>query len=110
MWRKIMDTPVNENVQNYSINNKKKKKSGCLIAFIIFVLLIVIAVSIPFVINKIKANKQAKREALMELTSAEKIYEDFEKGNITADEYIMQLAYDEYDKSKMNSKYASKII
>ena len=105
---KCPNCDYNEVKPEYSGKKKKRKKSGCLIVLILILCLILtFTVIVPFVKNKIAEHKQNRIEALMELTSSEKIGEDFESGNITADEYIKQLAYEAFDKSKMNSKYQS---
>lgn len=86
----------------------KKKKSGCLIVLMLIVLLfLVFKVVIPFVKNKLEANDQKEIEKIQELTSSEKIKKDFEEGNISEDKYVQQLAYEEFEKSKMDSKYKS---
>lgn len=102
----------NQNLNNQNINTKKvkkRKKSGCLIVFLLIILILVgIFWGVPFVKNKIEKHRQNNIEALKELTSSEKMRKDFEEGIITADKYVKQLAYENFEADKVDDKYKSK--
>lgn len=96
-----------------SKNPVKKKKIGCLGCFG-YILLTLVIVGIVFfavraVQSKMKERETQKLKARFTYTekySAEhKLTQAFEKGEISADTYIMQLAYSIFDKDKLDTKF-----
>lgn len=120
-----------QNKEQSSINNEQlpisqppKKKNNKKIFIILGVLLgiIVIVIAIILIINKLNKFEDPFDDiddlTIVDTTTAKKgfdesdsftkkIEEDYKNGNLSNDEYIMQLAYSIYDISKINYKYKS---
>lgn len=116
---KIIKTQDNVKHLNSKPTNKKSSKKLFVILGIIFIAIVAIIV-ITIIVNKNNKFKDPF-EDIDNLTSLDvsnstkehkeinsfvkNIEEDYANGNISKDDYIMQLAYSIYDNSKLNYKY-----
>lgn len=96
-------------------HKSRKKRRGCLGCFGYILLIILFVVGGFFAINKTRSKIEEKEQQKLEarfdneqkLSSEVKLTEAFEKGEISADTYVLQLAYSLYDVKKLNSSYKS---
>lgn len=115
----IIGQNSSEGTQNLQPTKKEKNKKPLIVLGIILGAAVLI-VLIAFIINKynkfedpfddiddlnIVSEVPVEKGFIETKNSFTLIKEDFENENISADEYIMQLAYSLYDLSKLNSKY-----
>lgn len=99
--RNMVQGPVNYNyIQNITDDYKPKKKSK-LVPIIIIIVLALIAVGCYFFFNK--SNK--KEEINMLDTTETAIWQDYNSGKITADEYVKNILYAMYNDDSLDSKY-----
>ena len=100
---KVEEKPIEQKKEK-----KKKKKPGCLIFFIVFILLIIF---VPKLIKKLDNFEDFYDEDIEEVYDYEdkslskKLEDDYNKGLITADEYMMQEAYAIFDTTQQSEKY-----
>jgi len=106
---------INPNKVENSEKSVGKKKIGCL-GCLGYILLILVIASIAFFIvravqNRIEEKEKQKLKARFDYTekfSTEyKLSQAFEKGDISVDTYIMQLAYSIFDKDKLDTQFKS---
>lgn len=114
----------NINNEQLSTSQPQKKKSNKKLFIILGVLLGIVAIVIAIILIINKVNKfddpfddiddltvvdtTTSKKGFDESNSfTKKIEEDYKNGNLSKDEYIMQLAYSIYDTSKINYKYKS---
>lgn len=110
---KNVNQEANQDVK--SKKPRKKKKIGCFGCFGILFLTIIITVLAIFAFNAIRKNiKEKENEKLearfnyeLKLSSEDKLHQAFEQGEISADTYILQLAYSIYDTEKLDPLYKS---
>lgn len=93
----------------------KRKRVGCFGCFGYFLLAIVITGVAFFAFNTIRNKLEEKEQQKLaarfdyeqKYSSEEKLAQAFEKGEISADTYVLQLAYSLYDVEKLDPLYKS---
>ncbi|GAE90513.1 hypothetical protein [Acetivibrio straminisolvens] len=105
----------NANQAHISKRPVRRKRIGCLGCFG-YSLLTILILAIGFfafntIRNKIEEIEQQKLEARFDykqkLSAEDKLAQAFEKGKISADTYVLQLAYSLYDAEKLDPLYKS---
>ena len=113
-------TNLNQNVQPQPEQNKKSNKTLFIILGIILLVAVIVVVVI-FIFNKkskfedpfedidnltVTVNNSNYIKGLEEVVSlAELLETDLTNGELTKDEYVLQIAYSVFDNSKLDSKY-----
>ena len=79
--------------------NKKNKSLRIMIFVILLLLLIVVMIYLKYKDDKISINS--------DLTTIELLYNDYNEGKLTTDEYARNLLFDKYNEDLLEDKYKS---
>ena len=90
--------------QNLESNSKKQKGNKGLLIIIIIVCILLI---VGFILINNKKNNNVSINSKEEISSVEKIWEDYNNRILTADEYVKYLLYSDYDSDLLDQKYKS---